>query len=63
MTATERAMTDTLKADIAAITSKSSLLVWGTRWAIEIHKLPPEMVGELRVAYEERMEKLNGGTK
>lgn len=56
MLMTDRAMTDLLLSDIAAIRTPSDLKIWAKRWADAIHSLPAEMQAELREAYQGRME-------
>lgn len=56
---TDRATTDLLLSDIAAMRRVAALKEWALRWSHVIHGLPPEMQAELRKAYQERKGELN----
>lgn len=55
MMQTDRAMTDLLLSDVAAIRTAAALKVWAARWADAIHSLPAEMQAELHAAYQGRI--------
>lgn len=52
----DRAMTDLLLSDVAAIRTPAALKEWAARWSQVIHTLPDDMQAELRQAYQKRME-------